>query len=113
MVYRILSILTHIAFGVMTLAFIVCFAYTLAKPVVTQSIDQARDSMEQVATSAVDAMEQQLQDQTDVSAAQLQSLFAPIIDAVSGVVANFTAADGSTSANGAATEEVTYSGVES
>ena len=42
MVYRILKIINRVLFGFMTLAFLVCLAYTLTAPVVQASMQQAQ-----------------------------------------------------------------------
>lgn len=97
MVYRVLSIVAHIAFGIMTLVFVVCLAYTLATPVVQAGVQQARDSIDELSTSAAESMQAALQDQTNANAEQLQALLAQAQEFVSGIAANFTAPEGSSS----------------
>lgn len=98
MVYRVLSIVTHIAFGLMTLVFVVCLAYTLATPVVQAGVQQARDSIDELGASAAESMQTALQDQTNANAEQLQALFAQAQEFFSGIAANFTAPEGSSGA---------------
>lgn len=95
MVYRVLSIVAHIAFGIMTLVFVVCLAYTLATPVVQAGVQQARDSIDELGTSAAESMQAALQDQTNANAEQLQALLAQAQEFFSGIAANFTAPEGS------------------
>ena len=57
MVYRILKIINRVLFGFMTLAFLVCLAYTLTAPVVQASMQQAQQSAEQIAATATDAVQ--------------------------------------------------------
>ncbi len=99
MVYRVLSIIAHIVFGIMTLAFVVCLAYTLATPVVQAGVQQARDSIDELSSSAAASMQEALQDQTNANAEQLQALLAQAQEFVSGIVANFTAPEGSSGAD--------------
>ncbi len=101
MVYRILSIATHIAFGIMTLVGVVCLAYTLATPVVQAGVQQARDSIDQMGATAAESMQATLESQTNANAEQLQALLAQAQEYVSGIMANFTAPQG---ADGSATE---------
>ncbi len=94
MVYRVLSIITHIAFGIMTLVGVVCLAYTLATPVVQAGVQQARDSIDEMGATAAESMQSALESQTNANAEQLQALLAQAQEFVSGVVANFTAPQG-------------------
>lgn len=94
MVYRVLSIVTHIAFGIMTLVGVVCLAYTLATPVVQAGVQQARDSIDEMGATAAESMQSALEGQTTANAEQLQALLAQAQEFVSGIVANFTAPQG-------------------
>lgn len=94
MVYRVLSIVTHIAFGLMTLVGVVCLAYTLATPVVQAGVQQARDSIDEMGATAAESMQSALEGQTNANAEQLQALLAQAQEFVSGIVANFTAPQG-------------------
>lgn len=94
MVYRVLSIVTHIAFGIMTLVGVVCLAYTLATPVVQAGVQQARDSIDEMGATAAESMQSALESQTNANAEQLQALLAQVQEFVSGIVANFTAPQG-------------------
>ena len=94
MVYRVLSIVTHIAFGLMTLVGVVCLAYTLATPVVQAGVQQARDSIDEMGATAAESMQSALESQTNANAEQLQALLAQAQEFVSGIVANFTAPQG-------------------
>lgn len=94
MVYRVLSIVTHIAFGIMTLVGVVCLAYTLATPVVQAGVQQARDSIDEMGATAAESMQSALEGQTNANAEQLQALLAQVQEFVSGIVANFTAPQG-------------------
>lgn len=94
MVYRVLSIVTHIAFGIMTLVGVVCLAYTLATPVVQAGVQQARDSIDEMGATAAESMQSALEGQTNANAEQLQTLLAQVQEFVSGIVANFTAPQG-------------------
>lgn len=94
MVYRVLSIITHIAFGLMTLVGVVCLAYTLATPVVQAGVQQARDSIDEMGATAAESMQSALEGQTNANAEQLQALLAQVQEFVSGIVANFTAPQG-------------------
>lgn len=94
MVYRVLSIVTHIAFGIMTLVGVVCLAYTLATPVVQAGVQQARDSIDEMGATAAESMQSALESQTNANAEQLQALLAQAQEFVSGIVANFTAPQG-------------------
>lgn len=94
MVYRVLSIITHIAFGLMTLVGVVCLAYTLATPVVQAGVQQARDSIDEMGATAAESMQSALEGQTNANAEQLQTLLAQVQEFVSGIVANFTAPQG-------------------
>ena len=94
MVYRVLSIVTYIAFGIMTLVGVVCLAYTLATPVVQAGVQQARDSIDEMGATAAESMQSALEGQTNANAEQLQALLAQAQEFVSGIVANFTAPQG-------------------
>lgn len=94
MVYRVLSIVTHIAFGLMTLVGVVCLAYTLATPVVQAGVQQARDSIDEMGATAAESMQSALESQTNANAEQLQAFLAQAQEFVSGIVANFTAPQG-------------------
>ena len=97
MVYRVLSILNHIAFGLMTLVFAVCLVYTISAPVVQSGVQQVQQSAEQIATSATEAMQSELTHQTDEALAGVSAALSQVRQAIEGVWATFTSPDGAAS----------------
>ncbi len=97
MVYRVLSILNRIVFGLMTLAFVVCLVYTISAPVVQSGVQQVQQSAEQIASSAAEAMQSELTRQTDEALGGVSAALSQARQAVEGVWATFTAPDGAAS----------------
>ena len=85
MVYRILKIINRILFGLMTLAFLVCLAYTLTAPVVQASMQQAQQSAEQIAATATDAIQAELTRQTDDALSGVRASLDGAAQALAGV----------------------------
>ena len=117
MVYRILKIINRILFGLMTLAFLVCLAYTLTAPVVQASMQQAQQSAEQIATTATDAIQAELTRQTDDALSGVRASLDGAAQALAGVWATFTAPDGTVQGSAfslpGSSDQPTYSGLAS
>lgn len=117
MVYRILKIINRILFGLMTLAFLVCLAYTLTAPVVQASMQQAQQSAEQIAATATDAIQAELTRQTDDALSGVRSSLDGVAQALAGVWATFTAPDGTVHGSAfslpGSNDQPTYSGLAS
>ena len=116
-VYRILKIINRILFGLMTLAFLVCLAYTLTAPVVQASMQQAQRSAEQIATTATDAIQAELTRQTDDALSGVRASLDGVAQALAGVWATFTAPDGTVQGSAfslpGSSDQPTYSGLAS
>ena len=117
MVYRILKIITRILFGLMTLAFLVCLAYTLTAPVVQASMQQAQQSAEQIAATATDAVQAELTRQTDDALSGVRASLDGAAQALAGIWATFTAPDGTVQGSAfslpGSNDQPTYSGLAS
>ena len=117
MVYRILKIINRILFGLMTLAFLVCLAYTLTAPVVQASMQQAQQSAEQIAATATDAIQAELTRQTDDALSGVRAFLDGAAQALAGVWATFTAPDGTVQGSAfslpGSNDQPTYSGLAS
>ena len=117
MVYRILKIINRILFGLMTLAFLVCLAYTLTAPVVQASMQQAQQSAEQIAATATDAIQAELTRQTDDALSGVRSSLDGVGQALAGIWATFTAPDGTVQGSAfslsGSNDQPTYSGLAS
>lgn len=117
MVYRILKIINCILFGLMTLAFLVCLAYTLTAPVVQASMQQAQQSAEQIAATATDAIQAELTRQTDDALSGVRASLDGAAQALAGVWATFTAPDGTVQGSAfslpGSSDQPTYSGLAS
>ena len=117
MVYRILKIVNRILFGLMTLAFLVCLAYTLTAPVVQASMQQAQQSAEQIAATATDAIQAELTRQTDDALSGVRASLDGVAQALAGVWATFTAPDGTVQGSAlslpGSSDQPTYSGLAS
>lgn len=117
MVYRILKIINRILFGLMTLAFLVCLAYTLTAPVVQASMQQAQQSAEQIAATATDAIQAELTRQTDDALSGVRASLDGAAQALAGVWATFTAPDGTVQGSAfslpGSSDQPTYSGLAS
>ena len=117
MVYRILKIINRVLFGFMTLAFLVCLAYTLTAPVVQASIQQAQQSAEQIATTATDAVQAELTRQTDDALSGVRASLDGAAQALAGIWATFTAPDGTVQGSAfslpGSNDQPTYSGLAS
>ena len=117
MVYRILKILNRILFGLMTLAVLVCLAYTLTAPVVQASMQQAQQSAEQIAATATDAIQAELTRQTDDALSGVRASLDGVAQALAGVWATFTAPDGTVQGSAfslpGSSDQPSYSGLAS
>ena len=117
MVYRILKIINRILFVLMTLAFLVCLAYTLTAPVVQASMQQAQQSAEQIAATATDAIQAELTRQTDDALSGVRASLDGVAQALAGVWATFTAPDGTVQGSAfslsGSSDQPTYSGLAS
>ena len=117
MVYRILKIITRVLFGFMTLAFLVCLAYTLTAPVVQASMQQAQQSAEQIAATATDAVQAELTRQTDDVLSGVRASLDGAAQALAGIWATFTAPDGTVQGSAfslpGSNDQPTYSGLAS
>ena len=117
MVYRILKIINRILFGLMTLAFLVCLAYTLTAPVVQASMQQAQQSAEQIAATATDAIQAELTRQTDDALSGVRASLDGAAQTLAGVWATFTAPDGTVQGSAfslpGSSDQPTYSGLAS
>ena len=117
MVYRILKIINRILFGLMTLAFLVCLAYTLTAPVVQASMQQAQQSAEQIAATATDAIQAELTRQTDDALSGVRASLDGAAQTLAGVWATFTAPDGTVQGSAfslpCSSDQPTYSGLAS